>query len=139
MVGNDDFPIIFETVQGDCQKTADDSSSFNLEEVKAVIKYAQQLLDGKWNGKKLSPMDIGVVSPYRRQCEFIRNELHNNGFDGIVVGTAEVFQGQERPIMIISTVRTDDDLGKFVKNERVRSSNKIIVCFILLILSLLSD
>lgn len=116
-----DFPIIFETINGVCQQTADDSSSFNLEEMQTVIRYVAKLLNENWNGKKLYASDIGVVSPYRRQCEIIRNELRNNAFEDVTVGTAEVFQGQERPVIIISTVRTDGNLG-FVKNDRVRQT-----------------
>lgn len=76
--------------------------------------------------------DIGVVSPYKRQCEKIRLQLTNNGYGDIVVGPAETFQGQERRIMFISTVRTGEDIG-FVRDAQVTglwwtSVTKITFC-----------
>lgn len=46
-------------------------------------------------------------------------------FPDVPVGTAETFQGQEKKAIIISTVRTDNDLG-FVSDQRVSnlSTNK---------------
>lgn len=122
MVGDDDFPIIFETVKGECQNIADDYSSFNRKEVYFVTECVENLLKGKFNGKELFVWDIGVVSPYRRQCEFIKNDLKAHGYDGITVGTPEIFQGQERRVMILSMVKTDGNLGQFVTNEKVGSS-----------------
>lgn len=80
--------------------------------------YIGKILNGNWNGREVVVNDIGVVSPYRQQCYFIQKECHRRGYGGISVGTAEIFQGQEKKIMIISTVRSDDQLG-FVKDEKV--------------------
>lgn len=63
---------------------------------------------------------IGIVSPYRAQCDEIKYACERNGITGITIGSAETFQGQERPIIIVSTVRTNEHLGDFVKNEKVR-------------------
>lgn len=49
--------------------------------------------------------------------------------EDVTVGTAEIFQGKEKPIMIISTVRSDGKLG-FVAEERVS---------IILVLSCIED
>lgn len=68
--------------------------------------------------RKIQYTDIGVVTPYRRQCQIISRLCRNLGYIGITIGTAEVFQGQERPVMIISTVRTGGILG-FVNSEQV--------------------
>lgn len=131
MLGDENFPIIFETVKGKCEQMTDDRSSFNRKEVQTVTGYVHKLLNGNWNGTELFLKDIGVVSPYKRQCELIRSDLRSNNFDGITVGTPEIFQGQERRVMILSTVRTDGHLGQFVRNEQVSSSIKTIVIFII--------
>lgn len=84
-----------------------------------VIKWIRKLSKTEWKGNKISTSDIGVVSPYKKQCALIRNELSNNGFKDVTVGTAEVYQGKEKQIIIISTVRTGKPLG-FITNEQVK-------------------
>lgn len=63
--------------------------------------------------------DIGVVSPYKAQCQLLQAECGKVGAANVTIGTAEIFQGQERPIIIVSTVRTDGEIG-FVAEPRVR-------------------
>lgn len=77
-----------------------------------------KLMGNKWNNEELNKNDIGVVSPYVAQCDRIRAELRKNKLGEISVGTAETYQGQEKKVIIISTVRTDEMLG-FVKNDQV--------------------
>ncbi|KAJ8929386.1 hypothetical protein NQ314_017936 [Rhamnusium bicolor] len=56
----------------------------------------------------------------------IREHLRNKNFDGVEVGTTETFQGREKRVIIISTVRAQQDLLLydkkynlgFVSNER---------------------
>lgn len=114
---NREVPIIFRSIKGDCKESLG-SSSYNLEEVNAVIKCINDLLANKWNGKNVFEDDIGIVSPYKEQCEMIKDECLRYGYEKIMIGTAEIFQGQEKPIMIVSTVRTDGNLG-FVRDKRV--------------------
>eukprot|EP00118_Oscarella_pearsei_P022979 m.269943 g.269943 ORF g.269943 m.269943 type:complete len:211 (+) comp40541_c0_seq20:2552-3184(+) len=84
---------------------------------------------------RVRPEDIGIISPYRKQVQELRIRLRNmRNSDGtsrrdsnnIKVGTVEEFQGQERLVIIVTTVRSDpeglkDDfyfkLG-FVKNPK---------------------
>lgn len=40
------------------------------------------------------------------------------GINDITVGTAEIFQGKEKPVIILSTVRSAGELG-FVSDPRV--------------------
>lgn len=84
-------------------------------EADVVISIIEQLLDSK-----ISLRDIGIVSPYKKQCDVISEKLRQLGHHNAAIGTAEKFQGQERGIMIISTVRTDGHLG-FVSDARVRT------------------
>eukprot|EP00092_Neocalanus_flemingeri_P029315 GFUD01031827.1.p2 GENE.GFUD01031827.1~~GFUD01031827.1.p2 ORF type:complete len:163 (+),score=57.21 GFUD01031827.1:407-895(+) len=55
---------------------------------------------------KVKEEEIGVITPYRRQVQKIRGRLEQRGITGVMVGTTEEFQGQERRIIILSTVRS---------------------------------
>ena len=69
-----------------------------------VLKYVQALKDNSTYAPKAS--EIGVVTPYRKQVEKIRLLLARVvGGDEVKVGSVEEFQGQERTVIIISTVR----------------------------------
>lgn len=93
---------------------------FNTKEVDVVIDYIKKLLTpGAISERPITQADIGVVTPYKLQCKIIARACRKNDFKDITIGTTEVFQGQERPVMIVSTVRSDGQLG-FVKNPRVR-------------------
>ena len=59
------------------------------------------------------PKEIGIISPYRRQVQKIRMLLEKKKIKDskdITVGSTEEFQGQERRIIIISTVRSKPTL-----------------------------
>lgn len=150
LLPNPAIPVVFDSINGVCKR--DNRSSYNVEEKTAVVKWLQRILNFEWYGRKILPADIGIqytfiqimsgchcknfsaffllfflhilgiVSPYRAQCEMIKVECeHKNipiGSAGITIGTAEVFQGQERAVVIVSTVRTDKQLG-FVSDHRV--------------------
>lgn len=77
--------------------------------------------------RKIEQSDIGVVTPYKKQCWRINNRLHRLRYDGITVGTSEVFQGKERPVMIVSTVRADGQSLGFVKEKRVNMPSFCVI------------
>lgn len=114
-------------------------SFHNRGEVDVVMGYIKKLLEpgNQFSKRPVSQSDIGVVAPYRMQCKFLASACRQLDFNDITVGTAEIFQGQERPIMIISTVRTDMKLG-FVNDARVRYTNSNLNCpfFLLMTCSL---
>lgn len=136
---NADFPIIFKSIQGSCIKPDDDTrfvrfyfvgtfmsiqldfSSYNVEEIVEVMAYVRTLLN---NNNQLKQSDIGVISPYRLQCEFIQLTCKQQSFHDITVGTAEKFQGQERKVIIASTVCSrNEELGSFVSDPQVSFHN----------------
>lgn len=65
--------------------------------------------------RRITQDNIGIVTPYRGQCRALSRTLFR--FKDILIGTAEAFQGSEKPVIIISTVRVGK-LG-FVKDARV--------------------
>lgn len=88
-----------------------------------VIDFVKKLLTpGNTLSKHpIKQTDIGVVAPYKLQCKILASICRQNNFNDVTVGTAEIFQGQERPVMIISTVRTDKMLG-FVNDPQVKNN-----------------
>ncbi|XP_015979789.2 helicase MOV-10 isoform X1 [Rousettus aegyptiacus] len=130
------FPIIFHGVMGKDEREGNSPSFFNPEEAATVTSYLKLLLtsSSKKGRARLSPRNVGVISPYRKQVEKIRycitkldKELRGlNDIKDLKVGSVEEFQGQERSVIIISTVRSsqsfvqldlDFNLG-FLKNPK---------------------
>lgn len=95
-------------------------SSYNVEEIVEIMHFVRKLLN---DDSKIQQRDIGIISPYRLQCEMIRVTLKSNGFDEITVGTAEKFQGQERKVIIASTVCSlNGKLSSFVGDPQVKQT-----------------
>lgn len=58
-------------------------------------------------------LDVGIITPYRVQAQYIRTLIRNNEAlrtvkSSISVNTVDGFQGQERDIILISLVRSND-------------------------------
>ena len=101
------FPLIFHGVQGENEREGNSPSWFNQSEVEQVLKYIQLLLDHA----RVLPSDIGIIAPYQKQVKKIQMGLRVRGYDkNIMVGSCEQFQGQEKRVIIISTVRTSKEL-----------------------------
>lgn len=90
-----------------------------MEEVNAVMELVGELL--KSYKYTITQTDIGIVTPYKLQCKRIKLQCDKKGLKDIRIGSAEAFQGQERKVMIISTVQSSQKtLGQFLKNPQVR-------------------
>ncbi|KAM3872352.1 putative helicase mov-10-B.1 [Diretmus argenteus] len=130
-----DFPVIFHPVMGLDERESSSPSFFNVAEVEVLMDYLKKLLEsqGKRGLPRISTKDIGIIAPYRKQVQKIRKaldkvekELKVKYMKDLKVGSVEEFQGQERRVIMVSTVRssrkyTEIDqkftLG-FVKNEK---------------------
>ncbi|TWW75837.1 RNA helicase Mov10l1 isoform X1 [Takifugu flavidus] len=102
------FPLIFHGVRGTEMREGINPSWFNPVEAVQVMLYCCQLAKKLYNPVAVS--DIGIIAPYRKQCEKIRILLGKVGLFDIKVGSVEEFQGQEFLIIIISTVRSNESL-----------------------------
>ncbi len=59
-------------------------------------------------------LDVGIISPYRAQVQYLRQLIRKSEFfkpfrSLISVNTVDGFQGQERDIIVISLVRSNDE------------------------------
>ncbi|XP_077972834.1 putative helicase mov-10-B.2 [Styela clava] len=118
------FPVIFHDVRGKDEQEKKSPSFFNSEEVKIVGQYVENLLSDRRNRVELG--DIGIIAPYRSQVQKINEELKQSDIitrhrsqeqkkkkkktkrPDIKIGSVEEFQGQERRVIIISTVRSNE-------------------------------
>ena len=69
-------------------------------------------------------IDVGIISPYRAQVQLLRKMLRQREFfrpyrQLVTVNTVDGFQGQERDVVLISLVRSNDggDIG-FLRDLR---------------------
>lgn len=64
-----DFPLIFHGVTGIDEREENSPSFFNVSEVEVLMDYVRKLLES--HGKKglatISPHEIGIIAPYRKQ------------------------------------------------------------------------
>uniref|UniRef100_A0A3B4BM13 RNA helicase n=1 Tax=Periophthalmus magnuspinnatus TaxID=409849 RepID=A0A3B4BM13_9GOBI len=117
------FPIIFHGVMGKDEREANSPSFFNVSEIEVLMDYLVKLIEtqGKKGLPKLSAKDIGIIAPYRKQVEKIRKAL--NSVKAVSqwsdVGSVEEFQGQERKIIMVSTVRSSINYVKMDKDFNI--------------------
>ncbi|GBE89135.1 P-loop containing nucleoside triphosphate hydrolase protein [Sparassis crispa] len=104
------FPIIVHAISGRDLREASSPSFFNIDEVTQVKEYVQLLRADR--RVRITDADIGVIAPYHAQCQKIRAVLRPIA-DGVKVGSVEEFQGQERRVIIISTVRSSREFVKY--------------------------
>lgn len=118
---NPDIPVIFHSVEAEAveAKEIDGLSKFNIEEIEHVVEYVESLVNvGLTEGKKVKQNQIGIASPYTAQVKRLRERLYKD-YPLIDVGTAEFYQGREKPVMIITAVRTNNLDSNFMDNHRV--------------------
>ncbi|PFH46787.1 hypothetical protein AMATHDRAFT_7405 [Amanita thiersii Skay4041] len=104
------FPIIFHAVYGKDDREASSPSFFNIDEALQIKQYVGVLRSSK--EFKTSETDIGIIAPYHAQVLKVRAALRGYA-DEIKVGSVEEFQGQERPIIMISTVRSSKEFIEY--------------------------
>ncbi|KAF8520941.1 P-loop containing nucleoside triphosphate hydrolase protein [Hysterangium stoloniferum] len=104
------FPIVFHAIKGKDLREGNSPSFFNADEASLVKRYVEDI---RGNQKlRLQDANIGVITPYHAQVMKIRTLLRKK-YSGIKVGSVEEFQGQERRVIIISTVRSSIDFVEF--------------------------
>ncbi|XP_030585585.1 putative helicase mov-10-B.1 [Archocentrus centrarchus] len=122
------FPVIFHGVMGKDEREANSPSFFNVSEIEVLIDYLNKLIEtqGKKGLPKLSAKDVGIIAPYRKQVEKIQKALRSipalsrwSDLKELKVGSVEEFQGQERKIIMVSTVRSSINYVKMDKDFNI--------------------
>lgn len=112
---NKEFPIIFHATTEPHQ--VEGTSSYNMQEVSVVKYYVQKLLSTKLGASLLTENQIGIITPYLAQLNRLKESIGWH-WPGIEMGTAEYFQGREKEVIIISTVKSRGSVG-FLSNQKV--------------------
>lgn len=102
--------VVWYDTQGDDfpeQMNTSSDSKYNEMECKLVRYHIEGLLGTKDGGASaIEESHIGVLSPYSSQVSKLKQELSE--FKGIEVNTIDGFQGQEKQVIIISLVRSNE-------------------------------
>ncbi|CAA6662775.1 unnamed protein product [Spirodela intermedia] len=79
------------------------NSSLKVVEIVRKVRAAVDLMES----------DIGVITPYRQQVIKLRKAFESLDVPDVKIGSVEEFQGQEREVMILSTVRSTVKYNEF--------------------------
>ena len=117
-------PLVWQGVNGRDEREGNSPSWFNRDECQVVLKWVAELMRDRTRlGLRENGEDIGIITPYNKQAQKLQFMLRSKGFTrvgsgGIKVGSTELFQGQERKVIIISTVRSNaDHVGFDIKHN----------------------
>jgi ATP-dependent RNA/DNA helicase IGHMBP2 len=141
---SEDLPVEFIDTAG-CgffeETNPESRSSFNREEMELLFKHLQDYI------KNLDPLGlteniggIGIISPYKAQVSLMqetfneRKPFNKNLQKAITINTIDSFQGQERDIVYISLVRSNDigEIGFLADTRRMnvamtRARKKLVI------------
>ncbi|KAJ8768373.1 hypothetical protein K2173_021526 [Erythroxylum novogranatense] len=96
------FPVLFFGIQGCDEREGNNPSWFNRIEASKVVEVVKKLMASG----NLNETDIGIIAPYRQQVLKLKKTLEDLDMSDVKVGSVEQFQGQERKVIIVSTVRS---------------------------------
>ena len=90
-------------------------SLLNRAEAELTLQTLQEYFEKIGKTRVLNErLDVGVISPYRAQVQYLRSQFKKKEYFKpfrhlITVNTVDGFQGQERDIIVISLVRSNDE------------------------------
>ncbi len=115
-------------------------STANPEEATLLINHLKLLLEQYERNNKFGKIiTIGIISPYKEQVQHITNKINEdeylkNYLSKIAIKTIDGFQGQERDVIYISLVRSNDsmEIGFLSDTRRMnvaltRAKKKLVV------------
>ncbi|XP_054285812.1 probable RNA helicase armi [Macrosteles quadrilineatus] len=97
--------LVFHGVRGTNCQSQESPSWYNPHEAVQTTLYLQSLYNAG-----LTPDQCGIITPYQAQVLKIRSLLETLEVEPPKVGSVEEFQGQERMVVILSTVRSSPRL-----------------------------
>ena len=112
-------------IHNDFTEQREGTSRINIKEVEAIEKLCQQL-ETAWSSKvkkSNEKKEIGIITFYGAQLRLIKDRIAAKKFPSLDIrtGTVDIFQGMERPVIIVSTVCNNfrGDIGFAKAPERV--------------------
>lgn len=102
-------------------RDSDSTSIYNMGETKVVVELLKKLKIFYKNSSKIDPLSVGVICTYGDQAKKIKKLIQTEkikaddfkmGAEKLVVSTVDDFQGDERDIIILSTVRNPQEPAK---------------------------
>ena len=114
---NKKFPILFHCVTNKSQIAEGGTSLFNNGEIKMVRLYVNWLIKDGVGGQKVDKKDIRIVTPYKLQQKKLIYALRHH--KGVEVGSDECYQGREKKIIIISTVKSGGKVKTLNSEKRL--------------------
>ncbi|MEG4273354.1 MULTISPECIES: AAA domain-containing protein [unclassified Microcoleus] len=101
------------------------TSRLNVKEIDAIELLCEQM-EIAWQPKVADgepPKEIGIITFYAAQLNAIKDRIEGERFPALSIrtGTVDIFQGMERPVIIVSTVCNNvrGDIGFAKEPERV--------------------
>ncbi len=112
-----DLPMMWidtENVDGKEEFIGESCGRINRAEADLTLSTLQEYFDKIGKNRILEEsIDVGIISPYRAQVQLLRKMIRQKEFFRpyrrlISVNTVDGFQGQERDVILISLVRSND-------------------------------
>ena len=143
-VFDEDVPVEFIDTAGTGffeQVDSETKSSYNKEEANLLFRHFQIYLDRiQSSGKIDTVQNIGIISPYKAQVGLLKDQFDDvyradeNLMSKVAINTVDSFQGQERDIIYISLVRSNEKGGiGFLSDTRrmnvamTRAKKKLVI------------
>lgn len=114
-----DFPETTEEEDKPKQSLSLGDSKSNAGEAAIARKHVAALV-----AAGVLPTDIAVVTPYNAQLALLSRMLKDD-FVGIELGSVDGFQGREKEAVIVSLVRSGDEVGFLAEKRRLNGEFKL--------------
>jgi regulator of nonsense transcripts 1 len=105
-------PMMFHSSFGQEEISSSGTSYLNVTEAAFVEKCVTRFLKAG-----IKPYQIGIITPYEGQRAFITQHMQFNGalkkelYKAVEVASVDAFQGREKDYIIVSCVRSNENLG----------------------------
>jgi ATP-dependent RNA/DNA helicase IGHMBP2 len=119
---NDDNDVVNRTIEfvdtagcGFSEVQNPESLSYsNKQEADLLFKHLSSVIESYSHYKDADPITVGIISPYKEQVEWMKEEYGNYAIDNekirqLSIKTIDGFQGEERDVIYISLVRSNDN------------------------------
>ena len=97
------------------------SSLYNPQEASMTLKLCNYLR----KAKSSASMSIGIITPYQRQVQYLKDLFFKNNLGHIEIDTVDAYQGREKDIVIFSCVRAKNfhkNIGFLTNKQRLNVS-----------------